>query len=121
MSELLPGRRCSKRGESEENSNTVMALVFNCVCLCVCQSSRNMLVLSLRYVDENWVGIPTSKVGMDPMAEETDVYIYIYSIVAFVKGDQPKQFPTLQVRYKKGANPTLKLLDDTNTVQDTLA
>lgn len=49
------------------------------------------------------------------------MYIYIYSIVAFVKGDQPKQFPTLQVRYKKGANPTLKLLDDTNTVQDTLA
>lgn len=42
-------------------------------------------------------------------------------IVGFVKGDQPKQFPTLQVRYKKGANPTLKLLDDTNTVQDTLA
>lgn len=40
---------------------------------------------------------------------------------AFVKGEQPQQFPSLQIRYKKGANPTLKLLDDTNTVQDTLA
>ena len=45
----------------------------------------------------------------------------IIFIAAFVKGEQPKLFPTLQVRYKKGANPTLKLLDDTNTVQDTLA
>lgn len=39
----------------------------------------------------------------------------------FVKGDKSKQFPSLQIRYKKGASPTLKLLDDTNTVQDTMA
>ncbi len=40
---------------------------------------------------------------------------------AFVKGDRPDSFPGLEVRYKKGANPTLKLLDETRTVQDTLA
>ena len=39
----------------------------------------------------------------------------------FVKSDRPKGFPGLEVRYKKGANPTLKLLDETRTVQDTLA
>ncbi len=39
----------------------------------------------------------------------------------FVKSDRPKNFPGLEVRYKKGANPTLKLLDETRTVQDTLA
>ncbi len=39
----------------------------------------------------------------------------------FVKSDRPKIFPGLEVRYKKGANPTLKLLDETRTVQDTLA
>ena len=117
--------------------------------------------LSWKYVDENWVGIPTSMVRVFPTvcvciyrnvslhvwwtAEYHNVYcgskkhgvVHLYSITwplyphththththtaAFVKGDQPKQFPTLQVRYKKGANPTLKLLDDTNTVQDTLA
>lgn len=42
-------------------------------------------------------------------------------ILAFVKGEGAGKFPSLQVRYKKGASPTLKLLDDTNTVQDTLA
>ena len=42
-------------------------------------------------------------------------------IQAFVKGSGKDKYPRLQVRYKKGASPTLKLLDDTNTVQDTLA
>ena len=43
------------------------------------------------------------------------------TIAEFVKGDRKNNFPKLQVRYKKGANPILKLLDDTNTVEDTLA
>ena len=38
-----------------------------------------------------------------------------------MKGSGKDKYPRLQVRYKKGASPTLKLLDDTNTVQDTLA
>lgn len=44
-----------------------------------------------------------------------------FSFLAFVKGSGKDKYPRLQVRYKKGASPTLKLLDDTNTVQDTLA
>ena len=48
--------------------------------------------------------------------------LWVPSLVsAFVKGSGKDSFPRLQVRYKKGASPTLKLLDDTNTVQDTLA
>ena len=50
-----------------------------------------------------------------------DLWSSSLSSAAFVKGDKPRQFPRLQIRYKKGVNPTLKLLDDTNTVQDTLA
>ena len=38
----------------------------------------------------------------------------------FIKGGRKDNFPKLQVRYKKGATPVLKLLDD-NTVADTLA
>lgn len=38
-----------------------------------------------------------------------------------MKGDRKDKFPSLEIRYKKGASPTLKLLDDTKTVQDTLA
>lgn len=41
--------------------------------------------------------------------------------IEFIKGGRKKKFSNLQVRYKKGANPILKLLDDTNTVEDTLA
>lgn len=46
---------------------------------------------------------------------------FLLPYTAFVKGDRKNKFPSLTVRYKKGASPTLKLLDDTNTVQDTLA
>ena len=42
-------------------------------------------------------------------------------IQAFVKGDKPKQFQNLEIKYKKGADPTLKLLDESKTVQDTLS
>ena len=51
----------------------------------------------------------------------TSIIVCVCVCVAFVKGEEVEKFPTLQVRYKKGANPTLKLLDDTKTVQDTLA
>ena len=38
-----------------------------------------------------------------------------------MKGDRKDNFPNLQVRYKKGASPVLRLLETGNTVADTLS
>jgi hypothetical protein len=42
-------------------------------------------------------------------------------IQAFVKGPKPKRFPTLQIKYKRGADPVLKLINESSEVEDTLA
>ena len=47
----------------------------------------------------------------------TSVY---FDIVAFVKSDRPKQFPGLTVRYVRGADPIIKLLDESKNVVETL-
>ena len=47
----------------------------------------------------------------------TSVY---FDIVAFVKSDHPKQFPGLTVRYVRGADPIIKLLDESKNVVETL-
>jgi hypothetical protein len=41
-------------------------------------------------------------------------------IQAFVKSDRPKQFAGLSVRYMRGANPSIKLLDENRSVVETL-
>jgi hypothetical protein len=46
----------------------------------------------------------------------TSVY---FDIVAFVKSDRPKQFPGLTVRYVRGADPIIKLLDESKNVVET--
>jgi hypothetical protein len=43
-----------------------------------------------------------------------------FDIVAFVKSDRPKQFPGLTVRYVRGADPIIKLLDESKNVVETL-
>ncbi len=40
---------------------------------------------------------------------------------AFVKSDRPNQFPGLSVKYKKGADPVIKLLNDKREVLETLS
>uniref|UniRef100_A0A1X7VAK9 Selenoprotein F n=1 Tax=Amphimedon queenslandica TaxID=400682 RepID=A0A1X7VAK9_AMPQE len=42
-------------------------------------------------------------------------------ILGFVKGNAPSQFPSLKIKYMRGADPTLKLLDDNQAVVDTLS
>uniref|UniRef100_A0AAN0IC48 Selenoprotein F n=1 Tax=Amphimedon queenslandica TaxID=400682 RepID=A0AAN0IC48_AMPQE len=42
-------------------------------------------------------------------------------IQGFVKGNAPSQFPSLKIKYMRGADPTLKLLDDNQAVVDTLS
>lgn len=38
-----------------------------------------------------------------------------------MKSDKPQQFPGLTVRYMRGADPVIKLLDDDRQVVETLA
>ena len=38
---------------------------------------------------------------------------------AFVKGEKPNQFPGLSVRYVRGADPVIKLMDEDRIVQQT--
>ena len=51
------------------------------------------------------------------------VYYIILCVAAaaFVKGDFPKRFPSLEVRYVRGSDPFIKLLNDERDVVETLS
>lgn len=40
---------------------------------------------------------------------------------AFVKSDRPAAFPNLTIKYVRGADPIIKLLDNDDDVMETLA
>lgn len=40
---------------------------------------------------------------------------------AFVKGDLPKQFPGLSIKYVRGSDPFMKLLNEKKEVIETLS
>ena len=40
---------------------------------------------------------------------------------AFVKSDRPKQFPGLRIKYVKGSDPVIRLLNEDRKVMDTLS
>lgn len=42
-------------------------------------------------------------------------------VQAFVKGDLPSKFPRLEVRYSRGSDPFIKLLNDEREVVETLS
>jgi len=42
-------------------------------------------------------------------------------VSAFIKSDRPKRYSGLTVKYVRGADPVIKLLDDTEEVVETLA
>jgi len=41
-------------------------------------------------------------------------------VQAFIKSERPQQFPGLRVRYARGADPVIKLLDEDREVVETL-
>ena len=41
-------------------------------------------------------------------------------VSAFVKSERPNQFPGLEVKYIRGADPEIHLLDDNKNVVETL-
>nr|CAD7447380.1 unnamed protein product [Timema bartmani]CAD7458266.1 unnamed protein product [Timema tahoe] len=42
-------------------------------------------------------------------------------IQAFVKSDRPSKFPNLQIKYVRGLDPIIKLMDKDGNIQDVLA
>uniref|UniRef100_A0A914AJW0 Selenoprotein F n=1 Tax=Patiria miniata TaxID=46514 RepID=A0A914AJW0_PATMI len=42
-------------------------------------------------------------------------------IQAFVKGERAQNFPNLEIKFKRGADPALKFLNEKNQVQETLS
>ena len=45
----------------------------------------------------------------------------IVCISAFVQSDRPQQFPGLEIKYVRGADPVLKLLNEARDVVETLS
>lgn len=44
----------------------------------------------------------------------------LFYFTAFVKSDRPNQFPGLSIKYTRGADPVIKLLDENRNVVETL-
>lgn len=42
-------------------------------------------------------------------------------IQAFIKSDRPSKFPNLQIKYVRGLDPIVKLLDSSGNVKETLS
>lgn len=42
-------------------------------------------------------------------------------VQAFIKSDRPARYPGLTIKYVRGADPVIKLLDDDESVAETLA
>ncbi|GFO45640.1 selenoprotein f [Plakobranchus ocellatus] len=47
-------------------------------------------------------------------------YPFAELVVSFVRGDRLDQFPGLTVKYARGADPVIRLLDENREVQETL-
>ncbi|KAK3096913.1 hypothetical protein FSP39_004730 [Pinctada imbricata] len=52
--------------------------------------------------------------------ESLKVLYYMLSFKSFVKSDRPKQFPGLAIRYVRGADPIIKLMDENRVIVEEL-
>lgn len=43
---------------------------------------------------------------------------YIYTVLAFIKSDRPNKYPNLTIRYVRGLDPLIKLMDSNGNVQE---
>ncbi|XP_068086622.1 selenoprotein F isoform X2 [Anabrus simplex] len=76
-------------------------------CLQCCQKDESGYVVK-RYAQAR-LEVCTCKFGAYPQ------------IQAFVKSDRPAKFPNLQIKYVRGLDPIIKLMDKEGNVQDVLA
>ncbi|XP_016128858.1 15 kDa selenoprotein-like [Sinocyclocheilus grahami] len=54
-----------------------------------------------------------------PVTKQSFLWLYIPS--AFVRSDKPKMFRGLQIKYVRGSDPVLKLLDDNGNIAEELS
>ena len=47
------------------------------------------------------------------------MFLFFLCGAAFAKGDKPGQFPGLSIKYVRGADPVIKLMDEDRIVQQT--
>lgn len=45
---------------------------------------------------------------------------HCFSFTAFVKSDRPAKFPNLNIRYVRGLDPIIKLMDKDGNVQEVI-
>lgn len=43
---------------------------------------------------------------------------FIYTVLAFIKSDRPNKYPNLTIRYVRGLDPLIKLMDSNGNVQE---
>nr|CAD7417856.1 unnamed protein product [Timema poppensis] len=73
-------------------------------CLQCCQRDEDTLTVK-RYAQAR-LEVCTCKFGVYPQ------------IQAFVKSDRPSKFPNLQIKYVRGLDPIIKLMDKDGNIQD---
>ncbi|XP_050524262.1 selenoprotein F [Daktulosphaira vitifoliae] len=76
-------------------------------CLQCCQMDKE--VKSIKVYAKARLEVCTCKFGAYPQ------------IQAFLKSDRPKKYPNLTIRYVRGLDPIIKLMDNNGNVQEVLA
>jgi hypothetical protein len=77
----------------------------NCKQCCHPDENRNIVKRYPRAVLE----VCTCKFGRYPQVE------------AFIKSDKPKKFPGLSIKYSRGTDPIIRLIDEAGEIQEVLA
>lgn len=80
-------------------------------------------MLSLKYAHASLVHIHKYKVNRN-LYLEISVTVYnthlFWFFIAFIKSDRPSKYKNLQIKYVRGLDPIIKLLDADNKVEDIL-
>ncbi|GCC38678.1 hypothetical protein chiPu_0017193 [Chiloscyllium punctatum] len=86
------------------------------------QFSLNQLDPNCRRCCQEEAQLETKKLYAGAVLEKADFmgkwFFYVY---AFVRSDKPKMFKGLQIKYVRGSDPVLKLLDDKGNVAEELS
>ncbi|NXK07170.1 SEP15 protein, partial [Herpetotheres cachinnans] len=87
------------------------------------QFNLNQLDPFCRQCCQEEAQLETRKVGFGlyfMQVEESD-YLSFLQTIAFVRSDKPKLFRGLQIKYVRGSDPVLKLLDDSGNIAEELS
>ncbi|NXC75640.1 SEP15 protein, partial [Anhinga anhinga] len=93
------------------------------------QFNLNQLDPFCRQCCQEEAQLETRKVGnislnvnlLDVSGEEFHYLSFFLQTIAFVRSDKPKLFRGLQIKYVRGSDPVLKLLDDSGNIAEELS